>query len=346
VPLSTRSRLRLVNVALGALCVLSGETRRAGAQQAPDAACGSDSLRLTTPTGTLVGSLACPPGGLGRARVPLVLVLAGSGPTDRNGNSALLPGRNDGLRMLADSLAARGIASVRYDKRGVGASRSAASSEAMLRFDSYVDDAAAWIRQLRRDRRFGTITVVGHSEGALAGMIAAGVAGADGFVSLAGPGRPAGRVLRSQLAASLPRPLLDETDRVLEALEAGRTVDSLPPAIAAVPVLAQLFRPSVQPYLVSLLRRDPAVELARLRIPVLVVQGTTDVQVAPSEASELVRARAGLMPVLVDGMNHVLKLVPAEPAAQARSYQDPSLPVPGPLVEPIATFVRALRAAR
>lgn len=334
--------MRLPTNVVVVLSLVTSLAAGAGAQIARPTTCTTDTVRLETTSGVIVGSLVCPAAPTALP-VPMVLLLSGSGPTDRDGNSALAPGRNDALRMLADSLAARGIASVRYDKRGVGASRGAARAESELRFDAYVEDAAAWIHQLRDDRRFSTITVVGHSEGSLVGMLATRAAGADGFVSLAGAGRPAGQVLRSQLAAGLPKPLLEEADYVLGILEAGRTTDSLPPGIAQVPPIARLFRPSVQPYLVSWFRYDPAVELARLAVPVLVVQGSTDLQVAPSEASALVRARRDRTRLIVEGMNHVLKLVPADPAAQMRSYQDPSLPVPSQLVDAIVTFIGQVR---
>jgi fermentation-respiration switch protein FrsA (DUF1100 family) len=109
--------------------------------------------------------------------------------------------------------------------------------------------------------------------------------------------------------------------------------------LALAPALQRLFRPTVQPYLISWFRHDPVEELARLRIPALVVQGTTDTQVSPEDAKALAGALPGLTPLIIEGMNLVLKLVPQDPAAQARSYQDPTLPVPGSLVSAIASFV-------
>src|SRR5262245_27814461 len=144
-------------------------------------------VKLTTATGTIAGTLTVPatPG-----KVPVALIIAGSGPTDRDGNTSALPGKNDAYKLLAAGLANGGIASVRYDKRGIGESQAAASGgEAALRFDMYIDDAAAWVDQLRRDARFSKVIVVGHSEGSLLGMIAARKAKADGFVSIAGPCR-------------------------------------------------------------------------------------------------------------------------------------------------------------
>jgi len=127
-----------------------------GQRQAPQRLpCNSDTVHVSTPAGLLAGTVRCP--GMS-APWPVVLLISGSGPTDRNGNSPMLPGENNGLRMLAEALATRGIASVRYDKRGIGASKGAMGSEADLRFDMFADDAAAWTKQLRADPRFSTVT--------------------------------------------------------------------------------------------------------------------------------------------------------------------------------------------
>ena len=193
----------------------------------------SDTITLDTPTGKIAGTLLVP---AATGRMPLVVIIAGSGPTDRNGNSPLLPGANNSLKLLAEGLAERGIASLRYDKRGVAASATAMVSEANLRFDMYADDAAGWIRRLRSDARFSTITVVGHSEGSLLGMLATQRGAADGYVSIAGAGRAADKILREQLGKQLPPDLLSFSNKGLDALLAGHTVDSVPPPLAvAVP---------------------------------------------------------------------------------------------------------------
>src|SRR5437763_1110614 len=156
---------------------------------------------LKTPTGDIFGTLELP---AAKQPVPVALIIAGSGPTDRNGNTPALPGSNNSLKMLADGLAARGIASLRYDKRGIAASRAAMTTEADLRFNNFIEDAEAWTKQIRADKRFSTITVIGHSEGSLIGMVAAREAGADGYVSLEGAGRKAQDILAEQLKSQLP----------------------------------------------------------------------------------------------------------------------------------------------
>jgi len=299
-------------------------------------------ITLETPTGDIAGSLVVRPG---TARHPVVLIIAGSGPTDRDGNSPVpvAPGKTldtDSYKLLAQALAENGIATVRYDKRGVAASAKAMSGmkEDDLRFDMGVDDAAAWIRMLRADPRFSNVIVVGHSEGSLVGMVAAQRAQADGFVSLEGAGRPAADIIREQLTAAGAPPAMFQP--ILDSLAAGKTVASTPPA------LASLFRASVQPYMISWFKYDPAAELSKLPYATLVIQGTHDVQVSAKDAA-LLAAAPGAKLITIDGMTHVLKLGPADKAAQlATVYSDPSVPLAPAVVSAIVAYVRAAPHAR
>jgi pimeloyl-ACP methyl ester carboxylesterase len=288
---------------------------------------------LETPTGTLAGTLALP----SAARPTVVLIIAGSGPTDRDGNSRGLPGRNDSLRMLAAALHDAGFASVRYDKRGIGASQAAGPAESALRFDTYVDDAAAWVATLKADPRFGQVVVLGHSEGALIGMLASGRSNPAAYISVAGVAERPGAVLRHQLAGKLPPDLAETNERILSALERGETVAEVPPALAA------LYRPSVQPYLISWMRYSPTEQIAALKLPVLIVQGTTDIQVDAGQARALQAARPDAKLVIIPGMNHVLKEVPVDPQRQLASYGDPALPLAPLLSDAIAGFLRGVQ---
>lgn len=292
-----------------------------------------EAVELKTSTGTISGSLIVP----ARAKpVPVVLLISGSGPTDRDGNSAMLTGPNDSLKLLAEGLAARGIASLRYDKRGIGESKRAATAEKDLRFETYVDDAVAWADQLSKDPRFSAVVIAGHSEGALIGTIAAQRAPAIGFISMAGLSQPGDAVLRRQLADKLPPDLVPINDRTLAALKSGKTVDDVPATLLV------LYRPSVQPYLISWFRYDPGAEIRKVKTPTLVVQGTTDLQVTVDDARALAAARPGANLEIIDGMNHVLKLVPNDQTKQLASYSDPALPIAPRVVEVIAAFVNQL----
>ena len=288
----------------------------------------SEEVKLETTTGTLFGTLALP---AAEGSFPVALIVAGSGPTDRNGNNPLGVNSNY-LQMMADSLAQHGIASLRYDKRGIAASQAAGSNESELRFDHYVDDAVAWIEQLREDERLTQVTVIGHSEGSLIGMLAAREAETTAFVSLAGAAQPADSLILEQLQAQ-PAAMREEATRILSELRQGRTVATVSPS------LQMLFRPSVQPYLISWIQYHPSEIIAELTQPVLIVQGTTDLQVPESEGKRLAEAQPKAELVIIDGMNHVLKEAPADPAANAATYADPTLPLAEGLMGAVLSFL-------
>ena len=239
--------------------------------------------------------------------------------------------------MLAEALAQRGIASVRIDKRGVAESGAAVSSEKDLRFDTYIDDLVAWITMLKKDPRFSRVIVAGHSEGSLVGMMAAAKSSADAFISISGIASNAGDVLRTQLKPKLPEALWNESERTLKSLEAGKLVDDPPAA------LASLYRPSVQPYLISWLNKRPTIEIAKLKVPILIVQGTNDIQVATREAELLKDAAPKAELAIIDGMNHVLKKVEADQKKQLASHSDATLPLHDAFAPFIVAFVNGLK---
>ena len=298
----------------------------------------AEPVRLDTGTGVLYGTLEVP---ASQPPFPVVLMIAGSGPTDRDGNSYMFQGKNDSLKMLAEDLAARGIASLRSDKRLIGESKITGFKEEDLQFDTYVDDMVRWGEYLRKDPRFRSLVIAGHSEGSLLGMLAAQKLMANGYVSIAGSGRPAGQIVLEQYRSqTLPAGLMNQVEDIVKALEAGRRVESVPPALAVV------FRSSVQPYVISWFHYDPAREIARLKMPVLILQGTTDIQVSVGDAELLAKANPAAKLVLIEGMNHVLKEVPAEREKQLASYSDPSLPLAGKLVDEIASLIHGLKVAK
>jgi len=292
-------------------------------------------IDLDTGQGVLHGSLllpqqATPP--------PVVLIISGSGPTDRDGNNPA-SGRIDNLKRLALLLAGEHIASVRFDKRGVAASQPATPDERDLSVERYVADVVAWGQKLRQDPRFGPLILVGHSEGALIASLAAEQAGASAVITLAGSGRPIGDVLREQLAQRLPPAQLAGGVALIERLQAGQTSLDVPP------LLRQVFRPSVQPYLITLLRQDPAAAFARLKVPALIVQGRNDVQVEVADAEQLKAAKPDAQLALIDGMNHVLRISPKGMREQRDSYSNPQLPLAQALGERIVQFIQHLPAA-
>jgi len=221
--------------------------------------------------------------------VPVVLLIAGSGPTDRDGNNPVLPGKNDAIKQIALALSDRGIASVRYDKRGIAASRAAGPNEADLRFDAYVGDAADWVRMLRADKRFSRITIAGHSEGSLIGIDRGGACVGRRVCLARGAGRTAGVILREQIAkhATVGAEVVAQADHVIDELTAGRTVPDPP---AALPPSSG--RPCSCIF-ISWFRYDPAHEIAAVRGRAAIVQGTSDVQVSLRRRRSSPRRPAG-----------------------------------------------------
>ena len=287
-------------------------------------------IELNTPTGTLYGSLVLPKSD---KPVPVVLIIAGSGPTDRNGNNTQ-GGRNDSLKKLAWRLAQNNIASVRFDKRGIAQSQPAAPDERTLNLDQYVTDAVAWGNLLKADPRFADVFVLGHSEGALIASLAAPAMDAAGVISIAGTARPVGQVLREQLQRNnMPPGLLQRSVELIHTLESGRTDDNVPEALQVI------FRPSVQPYLISLLRYDPAKAFAALKMPALIIQGTHDIQVDVNDARLLKAAKPDADLALIEGMNHVMRIVPMHMKRQVQSYNDPNQRLSSELGDRIVRFI-------
>ena len=283
---------------------------------------------LSTETGDIAGTLLVPDTD---GPVPVALLIAGSGPTDRDGNNPMMT--NNSLKMLAEGLYEYGIASLRYDKRGIGESRQAGLKERDLRFETYIEDARAWVALLDEREELGEVIVIGHSEGSLIGMAAARDERVDKFVSIAGAGEPAHAVLRRQLTTQAPG-IVNVFTPILDSLIQGDTVREVPA------YLNTLFRPSVQPYLISWFAYDPAQLIGQLEKPMLIVQGTTDIQVEEADARKLAEANERAELFLVEGMNHILKDAPADRQQNLETYNDPDLPLSAGLVERIAGFIR------
>jgi fermentation-respiration switch protein FrsA (DUF1100 family) len=181
------------------------------------------------------------------------------------------------------------------------------------------------------------VAIAGHSEGSLIGMVAVQKMKADAFVSIAGAGRPIGQILIEQLKAQMPPDLMKTSEDIIRELSNGRTVESVPPALNVV------FRRSVQPYMISWLRYDPAKEVTKLSVPVLITQGATDIQATARDVKLLAAAKPSAKVLMIDGMNHVLKAVPSDRDKQIASYSDPTLPVMPELIEEISGFVKKVK---
>lgn len=282
-------------------------------------------LILETSTGKISGTLTLPEHfNIG----PVTLIIAGSGPTDRNGNNSFM--KNNSLQMIAHGLAENNIASVRFDKRGIAASASAMTQEENLRFDTYINDVKEWISLLKKDKRFSSIVVAGHSEGALIGMVAA-QKNSDKYISISGAGEPIANTLKRQLSKQ-PDFIKTRSYTIIDSLQQGLLIDNPPQ------MLASLFRPSVQPYLISWFKYDPQTEIKKLKIPVLILQGDQDLQVTVDDANHLKEAKEDAKLIIIKGMNHVLKDVTSNSDNQ-KSYNDAGRPLNKELIQEMVNFI-------
>lgn len=267
---------------------------------------------------------------------PVVVIVPGSGPTDRDGNNPLGVTAAS-YRLLAEALAARGISTVRIDKRGMFGSRAAIPDANAVTVAAYADDARAWARVAAARTGAKCAWLLGHSEGGLVALAAAQrPAGLCGVILVAAPGRRFGTAMREQLRANPANaPLLPPALAAIDTLERGERVDA-----AALPApLQPLFNPAVQPFLIDLFAQDPAALAARVTLPLLIVQGDRDLQVATADADALARAAPRATLAILPGVNHVLKAAPADRAGNAATYADPSRPIAPGVVDAVTTFI-------
>jgi pimeloyl-ACP methyl ester carboxylesterase len=276
------------------------------------------------------------------AKSAVVLIIPGSGPTDRDGNNRLGVAAAP-YRLLAEALAARGVSSVRIDKRGMFGSKAAIADPNAVTIADYAADTHAWVKAIRQKTKARCVWVLGHSEGGLIALAAAQQPqGICGLILVAAPGRKFGTIIREQLeaqfaAAPAAAPLKAPAMSALDSLEAGKRVD-----VADIPApFMPLFAPQVQPFLIDLLHQDPAALVRSAKLPVLIVQGGKDIQVSKVDAEALHAARPDSKLLIVPAMNHVLKDVAAnDRTANVATYANPDLPVDSTLVDTIAAFVK------
>lgn len=273
-----------------------------------------------------------------------VLIVAGSGPTDRYGNSAA--GLNTFCyKMLGEALAESGYAVMRYDKRGVGLSALPAEDVPNLVFEDYIDDARRCVEFLR-DEGFGRVVVAGHSEG---GLIALALAAEeecclDGVVLLCAPGFNMAEILNYQLAQQLVpayMALMVKSTNIINSLKAGRMVaeENIPNELMG------LFHPTVQPFLISNMRYEPVELAAKCRVPMLIVSGGRDVQVSVSNGERIHGANPAAEHRVFENMTHVLKDADtSDRVTQVLSiYTNANLPITEALAPAIVEFLNNIK---
>jgi pimeloyl-ACP methyl ester carboxylesterase len=296
-------------------------------------------VEATGPLAPLKGTLLAPAAKSGAT----VLIIPGSGPTDRDGNNPMGVAAAP-YRMLAEALAERGVTTVRIDKRGMFGSKAAVADGNAVTIADYAADVRAWVKAARERTGASCVWVLGHSEGGLVALAAGQQPdGMCGLVVVSAPGRRLGETIRRQLRANPANaPVLPQAMAALDSLEAGKRVDTADMH----PALLPLFAPQVQGFLIDLLSYDPPTLAARVRVPVLTVQGERDLQVLPDDARALAAADPKAKLVMIPGANHVLKPVGSDDrAANFATYADPALPLAPGIADVIAAFVTG-QAAR
>jgi pimeloyl-ACP methyl ester carboxylesterase len=287
-----------------------------------------DTLKLNIDGASIHAVLTTPQNG---TSAPLAVFIAGSGPTDLDGNP---PGmKNNSLRYLSDELVKQQIATLRFDKRGIAHSADPNFSEAQMSIERYVADVVAMVNQMKA-KGFSDIYIIGHSEGSLIGLITLQTVKAKGFISLAGAGFPADEILKTQLKPQLPPDMFSQVTVLLDSLKNGHQVSTYPQA------LFSLFRPSVQPYLISWFKYSPTALMEKLTCPALIVQGDKDLQVTVTDAQQLSNASKNGTLVVVKNMNHVLKTIVGEVSENYAAYTNPNLPINAELATAVIDFIK------
>jgi pimeloyl-ACP methyl ester carboxylesterase len=269
--------------------------------------------------------------------VPFVLIVPAAAPTDRNGNDIAPGATPNTYKLLAEALAVRGVGSLRIDPRGVGGSVSALGAEADLRLDTFVADTVTWAKFLQLQPGVKCVVILGHAEGALIGALAAQQVKTCGVIEMAAVSRPAGDLIAQQLKAAedggkMSEELYSQATHILAELRANRPVADVPLS------LSSLFRPSLQPYLMSWLNQDPIAAEKGLS-PLMVIQGDNDLQVPPEDGRRLANVSRAIRLVVLPGVNHVLKVAPADRDGNLATYKNPELALAPDLAPVIVNFI-------
>lgn len=322
-------RKRTVGIMVGAALLALG-TGAAGAGAPP----AESEIKAEVPSGPLAGTLHMPT--IGEASA-VVVIIPGSGPTNRDGNSPLGIAAST-YRMLAEALGAQGVASVRVDKRGMFGSVGQFGDANAVKMADYAGDALAWAKRAAEASGKPCAWIAGHSEGGLTALIAAQQddPAVCGFVLISSLGRRTADVLRDQLMSNPANwGVLPDALSAIAKLEKGEHVD----VSKFHPALQRLFAPVIQDFLIDQMSYDPAELIAKVGKPVLILQGDNDIQIKEIDAQRLADAQPAAKLVILPNVNHVLKVVAkGDIAANFASYADPNLPLAPGIAEAIVDF--------
>lgn len=260
----------------------------------------------------------------------LVIIIGGSGPTDRNGNQSFL--KNNSLKKLAEALSNNNIATFRYDKRVVKQLKTG-SVDRNIMFDDFVKDASSVIEYFKNNNNYNHIYVLGHSQGSLVGMLAAKDNKVDGFISIAGAGQSIDNIVIEQIEKTYPV-FLNDTKRIFSILKKGKKTDNYPPELASV------FNIDIQSFMMNWMKYNPQEEIKNLQIPLLIINGTKDLQVDVKEANLLNELELNSTLKLIDNMNHVLVTIEGDNLENSKSYNEVMRKISPPLIETIISFIK------
>lgn len=285
----------------------------------------SEEVKLNNNSIELPGTLSYPNQ---EEQVPLVIFIHGSGNIDRNGNQGDLA-KADYIKILADSLNTKGIAFYRYDKRTSNPNNFEYLKK--IRFQDLIDDAIVVINHFKNDLRFNSMHLIGHSQGSLVAMLAA-KKDIKSYISLAGPGTSIRQTLIKQVSAQ-NKDLSKATAQHIEELIKTDTIQEVNPFLISV------FAPQNQKFLKEWMLYNPSEEIKKLKIPIAIINGNADLQVSEEDANLLHQAKLGSLLILIEKMNHVLKIVENLPENQ-KSYIDPDFPISIKLINLISEFIK------
>ncbi|HEY4194191.1 MAG TPA: alpha/beta hydrolase [Mucilaginibacter sp.] len=278
---------------------------------------------------TISGTLAMPKNASGK--VPVVIIIADYGTTDRNGNDAQTGVNDNSYKLMAEGLGKNGIASLRFDKRIVGASTTSNKPNEM-RYDDYVDDVVGLIGMLNNDQRFSKIIILGHGEGSMVGMLAARDQPVKGVISVNATSEQGDKFVTQQMK-SKPQFMQDEFKTLLDSMKKGKTIDNIDLA------LYFIASPAKQPFLMSYFRYPPLRVIKIVKVPILIIQGTTDQEITVADAEKLKKAKSEAMLTIIPGMSHIMKDGPADKDQNLATYSKPDLPLKAELIPAIVNFV-------
>ena len=258
---------------------------------------------------------------------PLVILIAGSGPTDRDGNQSFM--KNNMLKKVAEALTNDGVATYRYDKRIVKQLK-IRTFDKNIRFDDFVNDAKSVVSYFKPS--YSSIIIAGHSQGSLVGLLACETE-VDGFISLAGAGNTIDQIILEQISKTAPF-FVEDTKRVFEILKSGETTTDFPPA------LASIFNLETQPFMSNWMQYNPQEHIEKLEIPTLIINGTKDLQMTTSEAQLLKERKPDAELVIIENMNHLLFEINGDDLENSKSYNEMHHPIITEAITVILNFMK------